>query len=206
MACVKNHEDSSMCMTMYVLIFDEACCRTVSVTKCISFHPGNLSDQYPLVIFGPSPISTTAQVSIPQLLDLTLLQHLRFPIWDAGVASPVAEGSRSDSVRRFWMNHDLIHGRREKWKDEMFILSTHIGLHCQSLYTVFFFGFCVLEAVDRRWNAVQCEIVAIIHLLICLDISWPFSVFVSWVEVPTEMPTSPIMSDLEVPDDTARDT
>ena len=52
---------------------------------------------------------------------------------------------------------------------------------------------------------LQCEIVAIIHFFICHDISWPFSVFVSWVEVPTEMPTSPIMSDLEV-DDTVRDT
>ena len=81
----KNHEvshgmrvfiDWSRCVTMHVLVFDEACFRIVSVRKCISFHSGNLSDQHPLVIFGPSAISTTAQVSIPQLLDLTLLQQL----------------------------------------------------------------------------------------------------------------------------------
>ena len=41
-----------------------------------------------------------------------------------------------------------------------------------------------------------------IHFFICPDISRTFSVFVSWVEVPTEMPTSP-MSDMG-PDDTVR--
>ena len=58
---------------------------------------------------------------------------------------------------------------------------------------------------------MKCYSAKLSQLFTCLFVLTfpdPFqsvTVFVSWVEVPTEMPTSPIMSDLEV-DDTARDT
>ena len=166
----KNHEvshgmrvfiDWSRCVTMHVLVFDEACFRIVSVRKCISFHSGNLSDQYPLVIFGPSAISTTAQVSIPQLLDLTLLHQLIPHLKCRCQAQPQKWADQILGV--VGMNHDLIHGRTEKWKDAMF--TSLLGNHCICVHCICW----VLEAVDR-WNAVvrNCHNYSLVYL------SWHF--------------------------------
>ena len=115
-----------------------------SVTKCISFHPGNLSDQYPLVIFGPSPISTTAQVSIPQLLDLTLLQHLRPHLRCRCGTQWQRRAEKWDDSGSCWKR------KMERWN--VHIIHPYPFLPVIGFLSVHCIG-CVLEAVDRRWNA-----------------------------------------------------
>jgi len=62
-------------VVQFLTLAGGACCRTVPVRKCISFHPSDPSDQYAPVIFLPSSISTTAQVSLPHRL--VIAHHLR---------------------------------------------------------------------------------------------------------------------------------
>ena len=134
---------------MLVLFFDEACFRTVSVRKCIC-------------------VSHLIRVTWVTSIHLWYLIHLRFqqqhrsaflsywtwlfcttcvPIWDAGV-TPSGRGGRNETILGVVGKKN---GKMQCSYPPASLLANHwIFVHCIC---------CVLEAVDRRWNAVvrNCE-------------------------------------------------